>query len=260
MAKDRYEKVPLWGVTKHYAHRTTSLARGSEVHTTNRRREMVYEFDFDDLPRWCDHITNANMRIPDGSIITEFRFEVTDPFQGDADTQFQFGLMDSNGDILSHTYFGVLEGFVGKPRGFQAWFPNTGVSYAQAQEACDGENYTLLHICKVGALTCGEARVTIVFEPPFYAYHYDGKDLSTQKTGTFMPNRNDCCREECEVVIVDPCKNVERVDADPIPECPAPEVLYEDTVCPVEKAPPEVSCEGEDLPEMTPVRTGDCGC
>lgn len=259
MAKDRYSKVPLWGVTKHYGHRTTSLARGSEVHTTGRDRELVFEFDFDDLPRWFDHANNANIRIPDGSIVKEIKFEVTDPFRGDADAQFQFGLMDSNGDILSHTYFGALEGFVDKGRGFSAYFPNTGVSYAGFQDSCDGENYALLHICSVGELTCGEARVTVVIDPPFYAYHYDGKDLATQRTGTFMPNRDNCCRDECEVVIVNPC-DVERVTVDPVPECPAPEVLYEDTVTVVEPGEPDVVCENEKLNDVTSQRKGDCGC
>ena len=259
MAKDRYINVPLWGVTKHYGHRTTSLARGSEVHTTGRDRELVFEFDHDDLPRWHSHDTTANIRIPDGSTVKEVRFEVTDGFQGDADAQLQFGLMDSNGDILSHTYFGALEGFVGKSRGFSAYFPNTGVSYAGFNDACDGENYALLQVCLVGELTCGEARMTIVIEPPFYAYHYDGKDLATQRTGTFMPNRNDCCREECKMVQIDPC-NVTRVVIDPVPALVAPEVLYADTVTEVVPAAPTVICEGEVTPDVTTVRSDDCPC
>lgn len=258
MAKDRVEKG-YWGVTKYFAHRHTSLSSGSEVHNTGRQRELVYEFDFDDLPRWLDHLTTRNVRIPDGSIIKEFKFEVTDPFKGDADAQLQFGLMDSNGDILSHTYFGALEGFVGKPRGLQAWFPNTSISFAHHQKACDGENYTLLHICAVGKLTCGEARITIVFEPPFYSYHYDGKALSTQRTGTFMPNRNDCCGEECKQVIMNPC-DTERVDAVQVLDCNPVEVKFEDYITEVVKPEPDVTCEGKVIRESSVVRTNDCEC
>ena len=258
MAKDYFE-TGMWGVTRYFGGRHTSLSSGSEVHNTGRQRELVYEFDYDDLPRWKDHKTTRNVRIPDGSIIKEFKFEITDPFKGEEDAQFQFGLMDSNGDILSHTYFGALEGFVGRQRGFQAWFPNTSISFAHHQKACDGENYTLLHICAVGELTCGEARITIVFEPPFYSYHYDGKALETQKTGTFMPNRNDCCRDECKQVEINPC-DVERVDAVQVLDCDPVEVKYEDYVKEVEKPEPEVVCEGKVVNEPNTVQANDCGC
>ena len=101
--------------------------------------------------------------------------------------------------------------------------------------------------------------MTIVIEPPFYAYHYDGKDLATQRTGTFMPNRNDCCREECKMVQIDPC-NVTRVVIDPVPAMLAPEVLYADTVTEVVPAAPTVICEGEVTPDVTTVRSDDCPC
>lgn len=261
MAKDKYEANSFWGgVTRHYGRRTTSLARGSMVHTTGRQRELVYEFDYNDLPVWNNHVTNGNIRIPDGSIIKEFKFEVTDPFKGDEDAQMQFGLMDSNGDILSHTFFGALQGFIGKQRGFQAWFPNTSVSYAGFQKACDGENYTLLHICVLGKLTCGEARVTIVYEPPFYSYHYDGKSSEFNRSGTLMPNRTNCCDEPCKVYTVDPCSTAERVNVTPIPECPEPAIKLSDYVKEVITPAADVVCEGHVNDTNTVTVAPSCGC
>ncbi|HID37527.1 MAG TPA: hypothetical protein EYP39_09190 [Ghiorsea sp.] len=260
MAKDNYSagNSKQWGVTKHRGARTTSLARGSEVHSTNRERELHWEFDFDDLPRFHSHAFTANMWIPDGAIVKDITFEVTEKFVGDKDAQLQIGLMDSNGDILSYDYFGIVDKVAGKEAGWQ-WFNNTAAPVsAGAQPMCDGQNYSLLHICAVSPdgtpctdlFTCGEARLTITMKTPFYAYHYDGKGVNAQvDCFSLIPNKTQNC-EPCEgEKCYNPCIGAKYKEVEALPElCVTLPLDKQEVPCPCpEKS--EMDCVETECPE-----------
>lgn len=229
MAKDNYQagNSKGWGVTHHRGARTTSLSRGSEVHSTNRERELHFEFDYNDLPRFLSHDFIANMWLPDGTIVKDITFEVTEEFVGDKDAQLQLGLMDQNGDILSYNYFGIVDKVVGKKPGWQ-WHNQTVTPVtAGDQKRCDGPNFTLFHVCAVSPdgkpcdelFTCGEARVTITIKTPFYAYHYDGQGVREAiECFSLMPNMTQDCKE-CEgEKCYNPCLAAKYVEVEPCPE------------------------------------------
>ena len=221
---------------------------------------MQFEFDYDDLPRFLSHDFIANMWLPDGTIVKDITVEVTKEFKGDKDAQLQLGLMDQNGDILSYTYFGVVDKIAGKKPGFQWHNQTITPTTAGSQEACDGANYTLFHVCAVSPdgtpcdelFTCGEVRVTITMKTPFYAYHYDGFDgLKAIDCFSTIPNRKDC-GETCEgEKCYNPCIGAKYVEVAP---CPSAEVAVkrddQKIVCPCPEAS-KLDCAEGKCPEKS---------
>ena len=269
MSKDNYTagNSKGWGVTHHRGARTTSLSRGSEVHSTGRERELHFEFDYDDLPRFLDHSSTANMWIPDGAIVKDITFEITEEFVGDKDAQLQLGLMDQNGDILTYDYFGIIDKVVGRGAGWQ-WHNQTSTPTAAGfQKRCDGQNYALFHICAVSPdgtpcdelFTCGEARVTITIKTPFYAYHYDGKGVNdTVDCFSTIPNTTHNCEKGEAEKCYNPCLGVVYKEVEPLAEMCVTLPLEKQVVpcmCPVKS---EMKCVEGKCPECAGAVEGGC--
>lgn len=94
-----YELDPIRGVQVHYGQRTTTGKYGKEVPTEGLKRQVVYVFDYSDLP--TNGATNMEFSIPAYSKIVGARFEVLTAFAGG--TSYAVGLNDKAGNVIAAT-------------------------------------------------------------------------------------------------------------------------------------------------------------
>jgi len=150
------------GVFSHFGPRTTDEKRGGVHDAGGRKKQVVYKFSYDDLPRGSTDL--ANVEIPIGAVITDAYWKTTTVFAGG--TGYDVGLessaqaaIDADGlwDAIVLTEIDATPG---------AALISASVHTGTNSGVLIGQHLTVaaqLMVVANGTFTAGEATVTIEY-------------------------------------------------------------------------------------------------
>jgi len=157
-----YEIAGTRDVLVHYGPRSTDEKRGGEVHSHGKVKQIVYKFDYSDLPGGASDALTAY--VPAGAMVLNAYFNTTTTFAGG--TSYDIGMEQSDGStaIDADGLFDALiladidASVAGSLTAAEHAGTNSGVLCGQ-RLAVDG----YLLVAATGTFTAGEAELVVEY-------------------------------------------------------------------------------------------------
>lgn len=150
------EKMAVRDVVNHYGPRTIDQSKGGVLPGSGSSRELVYTFDYDNLPVAGD--SELEMQIPAYAKIIKATLEVLEPFAGG--TSYNVGLVEGDGTPIDAD--GLIAGLLLADidaRGDYA--VGAGALVGASIGAAAGE----VEVAATGTFTAGKARLVVEYAP-----------------------------------------------------------------------------------------------